>query len=124
MRVFRNVGCLKAALAAISCRLGLMAVISLLTAACATESANQAGSVSTASDGSVAQTHKQQCRSEKRTGTNFPKRMCKSTEEWAAIDSQQHGDAYDYTRQIFENGAVGNAKNNGAAGSNMGGAAQ
>jgi hypothetical protein len=118
MNVVLTVGKIKVALTRFSPGLGLAIAISLLTTACATEPATQAASASTATNAKVAQGDKQVCRSEKVTGTNFPKRICFTAEAWAEIDKKQHGDAYDYTDKVFEGGAVSNAKNCGAAGAN------
>ncbi len=107
---------MKAALRVGSLKAALTLGISLLATACTTAPAQQTASANSAADGKVAQVEKQVCRSEKRTGTNFPKRICKSAEQWAEIDNKQHGDAYDYTRQVFENGSVTGAKNCGQSG--------
>ena len=112
---------MRVALARVSPNLGLAVGISLMAAACASDPAPQAVSASAATDGKVAQnvvaqSDRQICRSEKRTGTNFPNRVCFTPEQWNEIDRKQTGDAHSFTDNVVENAGVANAKNCGQSG--------
>jgi hypothetical protein len=85
----------------------------LLTAACATEPANQqetaAAAASTSANPVVAAvdpSQERECRSVKVTGTNFPKRVCESKAYWNAKARAERRISDEFGRQASENSAV------------------
>ncbi|MCP5144779.1 MAG: hypothetical protein H6978_08140 [Gammaproteobacteria bacterium] len=47
----------------------------------------------------------QECRTVARTGSNLPRKICRSKEMWEAIDNIERRNAEDYTQQIRSNAA-------------------
>jgi hypothetical protein len=73
--------------------------LTLLGAACASESDNQQVSANGVAPAEEI------CRSEAVTGSNFKRRVCLTAAEWANLDNKERAGAEEFGRQTRENSA-------------------
>lgn len=76
--------------------------ITLLPAANAAETSNQATHADTATDGKATSGKKMKCRRIKQLGTNITRKVCDTRENWEALNNKNRGAVDDYTRRIQE----------------------
>lgn len=80
--------------------------ITLLAAACATEPATQFDAAGNAVAATSNPQDEMECRTMKSTGTNMPRRVCRSKRVWDAISGNERETADEFGRQTRENSAI------------------